>query len=442
MTTRAGSHYSNHPIPPMAPPKWASNNIFKPLDMSRICGFPHNMPNGVDSWLSKFSGNNDTKVDYHLRKFYDDLGSHEVNLQHQDVIMKLFSASLIGDAKAWYDSLPRKSIKTWEDFENAFSKKWGDEKDKALLFSQFDKIQKHEQEPVREFNARFDALVEEFPHNIRPLEGITLVRYLNAFQGKFQFLLKNKYPTTLLEAQEFASQIEANLDSCKLNTPPMISKPIVLEQKVTKLIQSQEALMTKIDALDEEYALYQQDMGNINWESASHKGSCPITKETWDTETMKVAREAKIQLQALISEGLGEEDKPLKEDTHFATPTIPKRDSDELKGTNHDDLASSQSPKDEGTQKGQTEISITSQNPSIEESQVPQDEEDLPIVLHTENLGRKNGKHVPFFISLIVNELILHNCMLDLVLPKYHALEGHGTTWPRNLTTLPKCMWG
>jgi hypothetical protein len=37
--------------------------------------------------------------------------------------------------------------------------------------------------------------------------------------------------------------------------------------------------MTKVDALDEEYALYQQDMGNINWASASHKGSSLITKE-------------------------------------------------------------------------------------------------------------------------------------------------------------------
>jgi hypothetical protein len=74
---------------------------------------------------------------------------------------------------------------------------------------------------VREFNARFDALVEEFPLNIRPTEGITLAQYLNAFQGKFQFLLRNKFPETLKEAQDFASQIETNLSSCKFDVPPM-----------------------------------------------------------------------------------------------------------------------------------------------------------------------------------------------------------------------------
>jgi hypothetical protein len=39
--------------------------------------------------------------------------------------------------------------------------------------------------------------------------------------------------------------------------------------------------------------------------------------------------------------------------------------------------------------------------------------QDQPIVLQTTNRGGFNGNHDPFFISLGVNELILHNCMLD-----------------------------
>jgi hypothetical protein len=60
----------------MAPPKWEASNIFKPIDMSRICSFPHNMPGAVHSWLLKFSGNDHTIADDHLKKFYDDLGLH------------------------------------------------------------------------------------------------------------------------------------------------------------------------------------------------------------------------------------------------------------------------------------------------------------------------------------------------------------------------------
>jgi hypothetical protein len=97
--------------------------------------------------------------------------------------MKISSTSLIGDDKAWYDNLPSKSIKTREDFESVFSKKWGDEKDMTLLFSQFENIHKHEQDLVSEFNARSDALIEYFPQNIRSLEGLILSGYQSALHG-------------------------------------------------------------------------------------------------------------------------------------------------------------------------------------------------------------------------------------------------------------------
>jgi hypothetical protein len=47
-------------------------------------------------------------------------------------------------------------------------------------------------------------------------------------------------------------------------------------------------------------------------------------------------------------------------------------------------------------------------------NQVVDDNEDAPIVLQSMNQeGRRNASHQPFFISLLVNDLLLHNCMLD-----------------------------
>jgi hypothetical protein len=56
------------------------------------------------------------------------------------------------------------------------------------------------------------------------------------------------------------------------------------------------------------------------------------------------------------------------------------------------------------------DVHIPSQGISVEK---PREEEDLPVILHSSNLDRRNGRHAPFFISLVVNELLLHNCMLD-----------------------------
>jgi hypothetical protein len=46
-------------------------------------------------------------------------------------------------------------------------------------------------------------------------------------------------------------------------------------------------------------------------------------------------------------------------------------------------------------------------------TQVVDDNEDAPIILQTMSQeGRKNPSHQPFFISLVVGDLLLHNYML------------------------------
>ena len=40
--------------------------------------------------------------------------------------------------------------------------------------------------------------------------------------------------------------------------------------------------------------------------------------------------------------------------------------------------------------------------------------EDIPVILLAIDKEKGNGSHSPFFISLMINDLLLHNCMLDL----------------------------
>jgi hypothetical protein len=141
---------------------------------------------------------------------------HEAENRHSNVIMKLFSASLTGNSRIWYNNLPNKSIKIWEDLENVFIKRWGDERDLNFLFSQYQEIQKHEEEYVREFNDRFNTLLNQISSNSL-LETTTLNRYLCSFEGHFQFLLKDKSPKNIREAQDIAFQLEDSLKLCKFD---------------------------------------------------------------------------------------------------------------------------------------------------------------------------------------------------------------------------------
>jgi hypothetical protein len=50
---------------------------------------------------------------------------HPINDYVEDLAMNLFSATLHGNARKWYDDLPDPSITCMEQLEKTFLKKWG-----------------------------------------------------------------------------------------------------------------------------------------------------------------------------------------------------------------------------------------------------------------------------------------------------------------------------
>jgi hypothetical protein len=69
---------------------------------------------------------------------------------------------------------------------------------------------------VKEFDARFDNLHSQIPKDLCPPEAIILLLYLNAFEGQFGFILKEKMPENLAKAKEYSAQIEEHLISSKI----------------------------------------------------------------------------------------------------------------------------------------------------------------------------------------------------------------------------------
>jgi hypothetical protein len=69
----------------------------------------------------------------HLDKFWAFFQLNLVSDDAEDVVMKLFSSTFTDDARRWYNSLPRKIIKTWDQFEETFLKRWGAKEDPNLL---------------------------------------------------------------------------------------------------------------------------------------------------------------------------------------------------------------------------------------------------------------------------------------------------------------------
>jgi hypothetical protein len=72
-------------------------------------------------FLPVFREEKDDNPAEHLLKFHECM--ELLNLQHEDVRMKMFMYSLYGDAGKWYFSLPSSSISSLKDFHKAFNQR-------------------------------------------------------------------------------------------------------------------------------------------------------------------------------------------------------------------------------------------------------------------------------------------------------------------------------
>jgi hypothetical protein len=78
--------------------------------------------------------------------------------------MRLFTISLVEDAKIWIDAYPKRSIRNPEELEKDFKIRWCNSEHTPEIFSQYLDIYKGSCEGVRDFSDRFNLLLKR----IRP----------------------------------------------------------------------------------------------------------------------------------------------------------------------------------------------------------------------------------------------------------------------------------
>jgi hypothetical protein len=137
--------------------------------------------------LPKFAGNSAVSVQDHFTAFLKFVDNLEV--EYEDLVMKMFMQTLEGDARTCYKSLPAACIDGWGSFKCKFTEKWGYKKDNSFLL-EFISIRKDKNEIVSEFNNRFSKVYMRIPQHVRPNDIFSLVYYFKVFDESFGFFLR------------------------------------------------------------------------------------------------------------------------------------------------------------------------------------------------------------------------------------------------------------
>ncbi|KAH9308630.1 hypothetical protein KI387_036541, partial [Taxus chinensis] len=178
-------------------------------------------------------------------------------IEFEDVYIKFFIHTLEEDARDWYKALPDNSIDSWTKMRNAFRLKYGDKTDPRFILSEFENIKKNPNESFHDFNTRFNKTLRRLPIGLRPCDESCLIKYVDAFDKKVAYYLRDKNPTNLRQAFTMALQIENNIkaigkplkrDGVKLINPekPQASKGADLEEVVKTLVGAVKEISYKL----------------------------------------------------------------------------------------------------------------------------------------------------------------------------------------------------
>jgi hypothetical protein len=178
---------------------------YKPLDMRKIPGYPRQMPPISKRWFPKFIGGNGEIADFHMNEFYSYFILHPVADDAEDVVMKLFSNTLHGNANRWYNNLPNASITSMNQLEEVFIEEWDiQSEDISVLLKKFEHIKQTKNEALLNFQSRFEGTLYKIPASHHPEEEYVVHLYTHAILAHLSLPLSKKIPGTLDEADGMA----------------------------------------------------------------------------------------------------------------------------------------------------------------------------------------------------------------------------------------------
>jgi hypothetical protein len=139
------------------------------------------------------------------------------NIEHEDVMCRLFPYTFEGNASTWYFSQQPQTIVSWDRFETFFLEKFGDDKSLEVLVMELSNMKMNPKEKVKDFNQRFLTLKNKIPTESMPAENLIIAYYAKSLHHNIAIWVKRSKKNTLLESFEEAVLIEKDILSLKDN---------------------------------------------------------------------------------------------------------------------------------------------------------------------------------------------------------------------------------
>ena len=92
-----------------------------------------------------------------------------MNVQHEDVVCRIFPYTFEKSASMWYFNLPVGFITSWMKFQKDFLDKFAEETTIGSIFDELFAATMSSKEKVKEFNQRVTTTLNKFQPKVKPI---------------------------------------------------------------------------------------------------------------------------------------------------------------------------------------------------------------------------------------------------------------------------------
>jgi len=160
-------------------------------------------------YMPKFTSTEGVTTEENFESFYSYVDNLDIN--EDDVWIRVFVQSLDGEARKWFRELTPRSIADIEALDDVFLKHWGDKKDLLYYHTEFGNLQMENGELMSDFNKRFNRMYSRIPAKVKPTPTSTKLTYANALNYYLCLLLRERRCASLANMQDVALEVESNI---------------------------------------------------------------------------------------------------------------------------------------------------------------------------------------------------------------------------------------
>jgi hypothetical protein len=138
-----------------------------------------------------------------------------MNVQHEDVVCRIFSYTFENLSSTWYFNLLIGSITSWTKFQKYFLDKFAEETTPRALMVELFIATMSSKERVKYFNQIFTTILNKFHPKAKLNQELQIKVYANYLLDSISMFVKRATKRTLAENFEEAKMIELRMKGCK-----------------------------------------------------------------------------------------------------------------------------------------------------------------------------------------------------------------------------------